>query len=117
MTLAFKADAFFGGSSNCPSDCDTCSDSSTCTKCKNSKYLHNAACGATCPTGYSTNDGLLGLSTGRTCELTCETHCETCSDSTTCTKCQSSKYLHNADCVSSCPNGYSEKGLLYGKTC
>jgi len=48
-------------------DCLTCdiTNAMKCTKCSDSKYLHNTACVTSCPKGFTGGDS--GSSTGRTC--------------------------------------------------
>jgi len=48
---------------------DTCTYKSTCTSCKDSKYLHDGTCVQGCPRGYS---GIGLTPTGRKCKATCE---------------------------------------------
>ena len=102
----------------CEADCDSCSDSTTCTQCKASKYLHSANCLTACPSAYY---GIGSGTIGRSCQA-CESNCNTCSSRTACSQCKNSKYyakyLHNADCVNSCPTGYSGSGTgTTGRTC
>ena len=37
---------------DCPPECETCTDYSTCTSCSTNYYLYSASCVLVCPTSY-----------------------------------------------------------------
>lgn len=96
--------------------CSICSDGSTCLKCL-SGYYHDPTnkcflCSSQRPncqlckynSGTSVvdcidcNEGYF-LAGGLTCDACTDTACLSCSDSTTCTRCQTGFYLSSGDCL------------------
>merc|ERR1712032_273377 len=74
----------------CASNCNTCSDNSTCTDCKEATYLSNNNCVSTCPDGTFPSSGK--------CEA-CKADCATCDNSTMCTGCAGGKVLQGGTCL------------------
>lgn len=111
-----------------------------CTRCKNGKFLHNHTCVDDCsaaPGNISYNP----RAWGRECRepfvctrgldesgVACKCHndfggtncavCEWGLSGPRCTTCKSSLYLHNGNCVRSCPDGFDEVGTsVEGREC
>jgi hypothetical protein len=119
----------------CPDvDCHICNlgeDASVCTRCKNSKYLHDGECLDLCPSGL-TNNGVSAF--GRACAapFTCDngrslsdrtpcacsdTNCLTCEwlagnaiRTSVCKACKNSFFFHGGRCLRSCPVGTTPVG-------
>ena len=121
-------------------DCHTCGVDAllvpvadTCQLCKNSAYLLDGVCVATCPEGFvGTGFGRFGRAcepvetspvvqqcAGITTSITadacrCARNCHTCewTDGLVgdCSICKNSAYLLNGDCVESCPTGFTPTG-------
>ncbi len=88
----------------CPSNCDTCSNSTVCTACSSNYFLRNDnLCYSSCLAGTFSS------SSNRTC-VTCPNGCATCSSLTLCLTCSSSptSYFLRVDnlCYTSCLDGY-----------
>ena len=98
-------------------NCRFCTgDSQQCTKCMNSRYLHDGTCHRACP------EGTVGRGLGRfsrVCEAPApvtacaerEAHCRFCSvDGASCVKCQDFHFLFEGACVHECPAGTTAVG-------
>ncbi|KRX07487.1 Insulin-like growth factor binding protein, N-terminal [Pseudocohnilembus persalinus] len=89
----------------CDSECYTCNGPSSkqcilCTSSPTQLYMHfDNQCYQNCPQGYF-NDN-----TSKNCQI-CPTGCYTCSDLSTCSECIPGYYLHNNNCLLTCPSGY-----------
>jgi hypothetical protein len=100
--------------------CHECANDTACYFCRESHYLFNGRCLASCPVGT------IGVGTGnfrRVCEAVTTTtepdstsctrledHCHECADSSTCNFCRDAHYLFNGQCVASCPTGHLAVG-------
>jgi hypothetical protein len=81
---------------NCDSACLQCSDSETCSSCRNpSQVLLHGLCLGSCPLGYLP---LRGLCTA------CPENCNKC-DASACLECGSA-FLHASKCVTACPPAF-----------
>lgn len=109
--------------------CKTCTaDREACTRCAQYKALYDGECVDECPPGFELKPGYnpnsrynrecieeLPVSACRSSENNCET-CDGGSGATAglygdrCVKCRNSRYLHNGECIATCPAGYSEVG-------
>ena len=96
--------------------CSICSDSTTCQTCSSGYYLNANKC-FICSSArpncqlchYNTmtssvdcldcNDGLFLNGGTLQCETCTDTACLSCSDATTCTRCQTGFYLSSGDCL------------------
>eukprot|EP00037_Helgoeca_nana_P030437 m.375995 g.375995 ORF g.375995 m.375995 type:complete len:414 (+) comp28189_c0_seq2:112-1353(+) len=105
-------------------NCLTCNAESTmCTRCRNSRYLHNGTCLQNCPNAYIEQGfGRFGrqcamMSPGQTC-LARTMGCHDCSSMTACGKCRDQQYLHNGTCIPACPPNTVPVGTgNYGRVC
>ncbi|MCP3681762.1 MAG: hypothetical protein GY861_03640 [bacterium] len=86
-------------------NCQICVKSGSdyiCNACVKDYFIQDTTikkeCKNTCPVGKYPVNG--------ECKP-CSQYCEKCIDNTKCTKCNSSKVLHNDICIDSCPAGYS----------
>ena len=104
----------YSGASSCVSCSAISVANGTCTSCTST----GSCTAVSCNSGYTAN--------GTTCEkITCPANCKTCSDSSTCTACNSYYALENGICVDICRNyvkfegGTCEKYCIqdYGKEC
>jgi hypothetical protein len=129
-------------SCSCPSQCYQCPIRSRqldnqCEVCKNSFLLHQGVCVPSCPAGFSaqgtgrffrrcipavTRTCSQGVLDGSTEQCRCQTGCNACTFvngvASGCTECADSLFLHDATCVSSCPDGSVATGTgSTGRTC
>jgi len=101
--------------------CHECANITHCSFCREARYLLDGRCITACPIGYrSIGRGHFR----RRCEAIetgCadrQNHCHRCANSTTCSFCRDAHFLHNGQCIASCPAGYSTSGRgLYRKEC
>ncbi|CAJ1378543.1 unnamed protein product [Effrenium voratum] len=102
----------------CPPSCNTCESDTYCTECKNSTYLLENKCEASCPTGLFAKRSGSG-DVGGVCEK-CSDTCVECISDGVCTKCTAQHFLSpSGDCADECPYGhFKEKGEGFvGGTC
>lgn len=90
----------------CTSPCQTCENNGTdCKSCVATYSFYSATgkCLLECPSStYSDGSG--------NC-VDCHSNCFNCSGTAlTCTACSGSNYLHDSECISSCPHSYYESG-------
>jgi hypothetical protein len=86
-----------GTCSQCPSNCLSCTDSSTCTTCAGGfKVSNSQGC-----IPYCLNTTILSNSTTKNCNVTCYSGCSNCygPDSNQCLSC-STGFLQNGQCTS-----------------
>lgn len=91
----------------CPSNCSSCSSSSTCTVCNSGYTLKNGACEKkpVCPENADCSDGNVTcysgyeLKNGACVKPACSANCTACSSSTACTACDSGYSLIGGKCV------------------
>lgn len=105
-------------------NCQECSiDGISCQKCRNAHYLHEGACLEQCPTGTSprgtgnynrrciTETTIAPSIASPSMCVPREGSCHTCHiDGTACVQCRDSMYLHQGECMGSCPEGYRPRG-------
>ncbi|CAD8135514.1 unnamed protein product [Paramecium octaurelia] len=85
---------------NCINNCDTCSNSTTCTVCSANFYLYQQTCIDTCPANITVTN-----TQQQTCD-TCTNNCQTCQNQTSfCITCKTNYYLYNNACISICKDG------------
>lgn len=83
----------------CLAECKTCSNESSCTKCRQGLVLHNMKCITSCP------EGLYAEKETSTC-MKCDSRCKDCSESpSTCVSCNAPQILFNDQCINQCPTG------------
>ena len=91
----------------CPSLCNTCSNSTTCTSCPNGFYLNTGVCISCQPQCTacvsSTNCSSCSApyffeSSSYSC-VTCSGWCSQCNSASSCLKCSSDYFLSNSICV------------------
>ena len=109
-----------------------------CLRCKNGKYLSNGVCvegtncaadtvpsgagsyGRSCAAPYSCRKGRSSTD-NKPCKCEAPSRCFSCAwgeAGHACTKCKAGTYLHNGECVESCPSELTHNGLgSYGRTC
>eukprot|EP00043_Microstomoeca_roanoka_P014701 m.146299 g.146299 ORF g.146299 m.146299 type:complete len:824 (+) comp16083_c0_seq1:126-2597(+) len=136
---------FYGATCPCDPACHICTwteSGNTCSRCRDAKYLLDGQCVDTCPSNY-THSGV--QSYGREClsPFTCRGNrhdtdrtlpCQ-CADrqncfecqllagnqpgEAPCTKCRNGRYLHQGECLKSCPSGTVSNGETggYGREC
>lgn len=94
-----------GSCSDCPVQCATCTNPTTCVTCTVGEFLYGSQCGATCPTGTFAN-----TATGQ-CE-TCYATCATCtaSGSSGCSSCLEAYFQYGSQCLGTCPDGTYTRG-------
>lgn len=92
----------------CPTaNCDSCSSSNyECTSCKNTYFLYNNKCYGSCPSGTYAD--------GKYCK-NCPDHCKNCSQSNSCTTCDTNYYLTATKECSTCD--YSNSVVIVGNEC
>ena len=90
-------------------DCSTCTGSTACTKCANSKYLKSdkTGCVASCSNDPKASNVYSDSTTGDMKCLFCNssmTDCVSCDSSSKCTKCGNGKYLKSdfSGCIAAC---------------
>ena len=110
-----------------------------CLRCKNSKLLASGICvdSTSCPEGQvPAGAGSFGRScenpfeclkgrknslTGASCKCQVSSKCFACAYDEAghkCTRCKASTFLHNGECVDSCPSELTHAGIgNYGRTC
>lgn len=86
---------------NCEGDCEVCTSSDSCSKCKNG-FLINGKCVDFCPKGFfpQYNPNI--------CTKCC-TRCTECSYINICSECKEGKFLFNDLCIKQCPESTFEK--------
>ncbi|CAD8044013.1 unnamed protein product [Paramecium primaurelia] len=85
---------------NCINNCDTCSNSTTCSVCSINFYLYQQTCVDTCPVNITITN-----QQQQTCDV-CTNNCQTCQNQTSyCISCKTNYYLYNNTCISLCKDG------------
>jgi proprotein convertase subtilisin/kexin type 5 len=115
---------------DCPSQCASCSDNTSCTDCNSSsafKYqiynltTNSTDCLSSCPINGFYENAVAGNETQNVTEYqcaTCKTNCSVCSGATDCYKCAGFLVLSKNLCIDACPSGtvQSVQNILFKNT-
>ena len=92
---------------NCSSNCAACSNSITCTQCKDNYLLRDGSCYLNCISGY--------IKVDNKCQK-CTSPCKTCSTSVKkCLSCIDQYVLAGTECKTECPVGFYKTGQKCSK--
>lgn len=102
--------------SDCPKNCEKCSNRFSCSTCDNGYALLKrfifSRCVQKCPRGYKK---VMNREGGSKCVEACSQNCKTCQNKFTCSVCEGGYSLFRgfasleSRCLSNCPNGYKKE--------